>query len=326
MSESSVGEAIVGQVMAEMLATGRSLSSSVEASDIRNRARGSIRPRIDPKLVFAFAAVTIVVVGLVVAGPFRSTRSTPPTEHKFGTPAGWVAYSAYGVQLSVPRGWSVQAFGECPDGQRIGTLLIGTPRFVANCPEYGSTTSIVSMNVRPDPGSLADSGNQAQAEADAAAAYASDVAGASKGDNLVINGTHVKRSPSGLVWSIPSRGVVLVGSGPKAITIMRTLTAATSRAIPVPGIVNGSAFLIGAPSGPTPLSGPMAVSRILAAPAGAAKFRAIGSMVDGHYSVTLAPGRYGITTSAGTALCLGVRVTVISGRTVTAPRITCNGN
>ena len=69
-------------------------------------------------------------------------------------PSGWVAHSAYGLQIAAPRTWSVQVFGQCPDGSRPGTLFIGTSQFDAFCPEYGADATRVDM-YRTDDGPTA---------------------------------------------------------------------------------------------------------------------------------------------------------------------------
>src|ERR1700722_17591517 len=150
MTESHGDEPRMTAVLADMLATGRAFRAPVTPSEIRLRARWSSLPRVDGKLVGAFAAVVLLVAVLVIAGPLHAKKPAPPAIYKGLAPAGWVAHSVYGLQVSVPRTWSVQTFGVCPDGQRPGTLFLGEPRSLGVlCPGYGLNTPIVSITAPP---------------------------------------------------------------------------------------------------------------------------------------------------------------------------------
>jgi hypothetical protein len=328
VTESHNDETGVSAALADMLATGRTFRAPVMPSEIRMQARWSSLPRVDGKLVGAFAAVVLLVAVVVVAGPLHTKNPSPSAVDQGNAPAGWIPHSVYRLQVSVPKDWSVQPFasGECPDGQKAGTLFIGTPRFIANCPNYGSDTTVVSITAQPIAGMAgSEAGPTAEAH-DAAAAFFADAAMAAKGKTIVIHGLRVKQSLHPLIWSIPSRAVLMTGSGPRALRIMGTLTAATSHAIPAPGMVSGSAYLVGGPSGPLAITASLAITRVAPAPRGANGNVTKGALLDGHYSETLPPGKYHIAISPSTASCPGLTDTVVSGQTVMAPAISCQGD
>ena len=125
-----------------------------------------------------------------------------------------------------PRTWSVQVFGQCPHGGRPGTLFIGTSQFVDLCPSYGADTTQVDMyrsDGRPIP------------------------TGRSQGSTHVVrvHGLSVtsSRTDAGVLWTVPSMHVTITGSGPKALSIMQSLSRATPRASPAVGKVIGSEYL-----------------------------------------------------------------------------------
>jgi hypothetical protein len=329
MTESHHDETGVTVALADMLATGRTFRAPVTASEIRMRARWSSLPRLDGKLVGAFAAVVLLVAVLVIAGPLHTTKASPSAAKKGTSPAGWVAHSVYGLQVSVPKSWSVQTFGGCPDGHRPGTLFLGEPRSLfVNCPAYRSNSSIVSITAQPVAG-LAGAPSSAGSTVmtqDEASAFAASAATAATGKIRVVHGIRVEQSLSGLVWSIPSRAVVIVGQGPRAISIMRTLAAATSSAVPAAGIVDGRAVLAGDPSSPGQITAPIAFTRVDAAHRSADGIVTKGIVLDGQYSETLPAGKYRLTFRTGTASCPDMTETVIAGQTITAPPISCSGS
>ena len=122
--------------MQEMLRFGELPAAPLTGIELRLRSRRSRASRLDVKLLVAAAAVVLLVVLAFTVGPLRSNQHRVATSSpSHGIPHGWATYSAYGLQISVPKSWSVQYFGQCPDGQKPGTLFIGTSQFVDNCPE-----------------------------------------------------------------------------------------------------------------------------------------------------------------------------------------------
>ena len=231
---------------------------------------------------------------LAPRAPSNTPAATP------SVPSGWVAHSAYGLQLAAPRTWSVQVFGQCPDGSRPGTLFIGTPPYAVFCPEYGSTTTQVTMyrsEDRPPPtGRLQGSAHI-----------------------LRVHGLSVtsSRTDAGLLWTIPSMHVTITGSGPNALPIMQSLAPATRRASPAIGKVTGSEYLEALVRHRSP--GPVRVR-----PPSGTPFEV--EAVDGQFSFTGPPGTYVLTGHDGNVSCPPVSVTVHSGESATALPIQCNGD
>lgn len=316
---------VVRAAMSKVLATGRELRPTVTAAALRRRAWRTHFPRIDTKLVGASAAALVLVVMLVVAGPLHSTQAHQPTT-KRTAPRGWVAHSAYGLQVSVPKSWPVQPFGGCPRGNTlfIGTSpFVGTSQFVANCPEFGSGGTTVSMSAKPDPYTASHDGSTAQDNAAALAQYSADVAATRHGKSLMVNGLRViqARTGSDLLWVIPSKGAVLAGSGPAAEKVMRTLVTVTTSASPAPGTIYGTAYLSALVR--VPISGQVTYVRTQPLDRNLVAY-SVG-VLNGNYSATLAPGTYRFTTTDGNAQCSSVSAKVESGRMITAPPIVCQG-
>jgi hypothetical protein len=212
--------------------------------------------------------------------------------------SGWIAHSAYGLQLSVPSSWSVRVFGQCPDGQRPGTLFIGTTQFVDSCPAYGSNTTQVDLY-----------------KADALS-----VVLPRSHRTLRVHGLSVLSSKTGTgnLWIILSRTVIVTGSGPKALSIMETLALATRHATPATGVVNGTEYSESLQQ--LPVSGPVTVT----VPASGKTVTV--DAIDGQFSFSGAPGRYILTGRGGNVACPPVSVTVVSGERINAPPIQCQGD
>jgi hypothetical protein len=211
-------------------------------------------------------------------------------------PRGWVAHSAYGLQLSVPKAWAVTYFRNCPV-RDAGTLLIGTPAYSSFCPEISADANIVTM--QPE---------------ESGAVPASHVR------RFVVHGLVViSYSTGGIVnWAVPSENVVLAATGPQSSAVLNTLSVATSRAQAAPGVLKGSEYLVAVMR--TPVTGLVSVKR-LDAHGPALEVHAY----DGQFSDTIAPGRYLVTGQDGDAPCPARRVSVRSGLTTTSPEIDCQG-
>jgi hypothetical protein len=237
-------------------------------------------------LVLAIVPVTVeqAVVSPAGAATMASTES-------------WVAHSAYGLQISVPKSWKVGYFQNCPESAP-GTLLIGTPLILMNCANY-LLNKITVVYMDPE---------------------RSEGLSNLKGDNrFVFHGLRIESLSGGrLSWYVPSVNVVVTASGPQAQAVLKTLTRATSMAQPAPGMIKGTENV----QGPTtaPVTG--LVSAIeLDAHGPEMQIHAY----DGEYSDLLPPGKYKLTGYDGDAPCAIVAVTVQSGRTTDTPPIVCQG-
>lgn len=218
------------------------------------------------------------------------------------TPQGSIAHSAYGLQLSVPKPWGVAYFQNCPT-RASGTLLIGTPAHLSNCAFIPADANIISMQPRQSGGTVFPG----------------------RSTRLVVHGLGVISYPataasSGITtWVVPSKHVVLTATGPGSSAVLRTLTVATSRAVPAPGVLKGSVYLIALTR--TPITGPISISRLSSHGTGSTTVQAY----DAQFWDTLRPGNYLLTGHAGDAPCPPVSVTIQSGKTTAAPEIECQG-
>jgi hypothetical protein len=299
--DSSDPEERVRSLMADMLETGRAFRAPVRPVDIRRRARWTSFPRIDTKAFVAAAAVIVLVAALVTVGRLHTRASTAT---KQGTaPVGWVAYSAYGLQVSVPRDWSVRYLRTCPATSKPGSLSVGEANVSSNqsC-WYPYPAQLVF--VRPSP-AISVSGVHPR--------------------HIVVNGVHVEivqKNDSATVWYVPSEKVMLRAGGTNSGTLLHTLTTATGGAAPLPGLVEGSAGTAGLATA-QPSTG-QTVRYSMVSNEHQAKSKTTLTN-DGKYAVALSPGTYHFTASAGDAPCPKVTVKVVSGLTTTAPAIVCQG-
>lgn len=229
------------------------------------------------------------LTGVQAAGAARVTGTS--------TPHGWVAHSAYDLQLTVPKSWGVAYFRNCPV-RDAGTLLIGTPAYYSLCTEIPADANIVTM--QPEK---------------------SEVVSASHVKHLVVHGLGVSSySADGVLnWDIPSKNVVLTATGPRSSAVLHTLTVATSQAQAAPGVLKGSEYLVALMR--TPVTGLVSVTRLDGHGPGLEPTHAY----DGQFSVTLPPGTYLLTGQDGDAPCPPVRASVQSGLTTDVPEIDCQG-
>jgi hypothetical protein len=217
------------------------------------------------------------------------------------TPQRSIAHSAYGLQLSIPKPWGVAYFQNCPT-RAAGTLLIGTAAYLSNCAFIPADANIISM--RPRQSGMAFPG---------------------RSKRLVVHGLGVisyattAASSGATTWFVPTKHVVLTASGPGSSAVLRTLTVATSRAVPAPGMLRGSIYLIAQIS--TPVTGQVSISRLSSRGTASTTVQAY----DAQFWDTFRPGNYLLTGHAGDAPCPPVTVTIQSGKTTHAPEIKCQG-
>ncbi len=105
---------------------------------IRNMARGAAA------VVGSFSLVLAACQASGANGSLTEIQADGGRVTGTSTPHGWVAHSAYGLQLSVPKAWAVAYFRDCPVCD-TGTLLIGTPAYSSLCTEIPSDANILTM-------------------------------------------------------------------------------------------------------------------------------------------------------------------------------------
>jgi hypothetical protein len=240
----------------------------------------------------ALGALTLAMAPLAVA-----MTVVRPAGATTASTQSWMAHSAYGLQVSVPKSWKVGYFQNCPESAP-GTLLIGMPLLLMNCANYlANKNTVVDMQPAKSDGQFNIKGNK----------------------RFVLHGLHIESLAGGrLSWYVPSDNTIVTASGPQAGAVLKTLTKATSKAQAAPGMIKGTENV----QGPTtaPVTGLVA----------AIEFDAHGPEMqihayDGEYSDLLPPGKYNLTGHDGDAPCPIVTVTVRSGRTTYTPPIVCQG-
>jgi hypothetical protein len=301
MTITDTDDETVGPDIREMLRFGERPAAPLTGIELRLRSKRSLGSRFDVKVLVAAAAVVILVALAFTAGPLHSSQhraaSPPPVP---GVPHRWATYSAYGLQISVPKSWSVQYFGQCPDGQKPGTLFIGTSQSVDQCPEFGSNTGMVALYETPEPEVMPY--NLAMLPA-------------------AVHGLSVEEdnASSPRYWTVPAHGATLRSSGPGSAAVLRTLAPATPQATPADGIASGTATLAGIPGG-TPVTG-----KVEATDTHTGKQRSV-LVLDGQFWFEGAPGPYRLVLTSGNTPCTITTVTVLAGQRVTAAPIVCQGD
>jgi hypothetical protein len=284
----------VRSALREMSRVGALAPAPLIAAELRTKTRRRSHRVFDAKALVAAAVVIALVVGVFTANHLKSSNQSAGKVHD--SPTAWVAHSAYGLQVSVPQNWTVEVFGQCPDGRTPGTLIIGTSTFVDQCPLYGSKSTQVDMFM------------------------ASQSTFSSQHANVIhVNGVKVLSSSSRTeqYWYVPSKHVVVTGADLKALVIMRTLAPATRQSVPAVGQVNGSEYLETLMQ--LKVTGPITVKRI------GTRHTYTVRAVDGHFSFGGRPGNYLLTGIDGNTPCPSVIATVISGTVTNAPPIKCEG-
>jgi hypothetical protein len=124
-------------------------------------------------------------------------------------PAGWKSYLYEKAEISVPGDWHVGHDTNCPDGQAPGSLLLGFPTVLENCPMIPAGISYVAVTALPT-----------------GSAYRQPPFAPTP---VMINGVPVYQcggSPGSLVWAAPTLGIQLAGEGTDTRTIFYTLRRA----------------------------------------------------------------------------------------------------
>ena len=290
-------DAVSGAIRA-MYLDGERPAAPITAHELRMTGSRS-RLRVGFKLPAAVAAALILIVVLFTATPLRHRGHLSTAGSTNPAPAGWITYSAYGIQLSVPKSWAVSYFPGCPvSATGPGLLTIAPSHAGIGCP---------APLHRP------------------AAEVTLDTYSGAVGDvlqrPLTINGIPVIAVALGdrtsTQWMIPSAHATLEGKGPGAMSVLQTLSRAKGKAVVVPGMGVGTETLNALHS--VPVVGPVKVKS-----SKTGKTTIVKSL-NGQFSFTGPPGRYTLTGSAGNAPCAPVSATLASGEYATVPPIICQG-
>ena len=159
----------------------------------------SVRAR---NVVWVMLALSVAPV-LVAACSSSTTASSSTT---VSIPSGWKIHTYGKMAIATPGSWAVKQENNCPDPAAPGTLHLGLPAVDISCPV--SPPSIGSVVVWP-----LNSGTSTKGES-------------SSQKPVTINGVPVNveiGSATLAVWTVPSLGVQITGTGPNSIRVMRTL-------------------------------------------------------------------------------------------------------
>jgi hypothetical protein len=155
--------------------------------------------------------VITMVTSVALAGCGRSapigsgTIPTSPSTTLAG-PREWKTATYGKVAISVPMSWVVEHDTNCPDAQAPGTILLGFPKVLENCPALPASISYVAVVTLP-PG----------------ASHGPPSGGFAPKS---INGVPVypgSRLDGSYDWAVPSLEVEVSGTGQDADRILRTL-------------------------------------------------------------------------------------------------------
>jgi hypothetical protein len=246
----------------------------------RTRGRAIFGP------VGCVSLIVALAMGLGTANRAAASASQGPKAH-----------SAYGLQLSVPKSWTVSYFQNCTDGGP-GTLLIGTPLHLDFCPNYPPNPNVVTM--QPEK---------------------SEAVIGSHERHFHFHGLPiVSYSVGGLTnWDVSSKNVVITAEGPKSLRVLQSLRRATSRVDPAPGYLTGTQYVEAQIQ--APVTGPVSVARLDARGSTPSVVQAF----DGQFSGLFSPGEYRLTGHIGNTECPSVTAIVQSGRVTDARTIYCQG-
>jgi len=174
---------------------------------------GGTAVRWSTRLLRLFATVLVAsILGMALAAcsgstPSSSSAGTSSTpKSTVPVPAGWKSYTYEKAEISVPSDWYVGHNTNCPDGQAPGSLLLGFPKVLENCPMIPTGISYVAVTSLP----TGDGYRQPP--------FAPTP--------VMVNGVPIYEgggSPGSLVWAAPSLGVQVAGEGPDTRTILHTL-------------------------------------------------------------------------------------------------------
>jgi hypothetical protein len=288
-----IDDSFIREAIRAMYLDGEHQAPPITAHELRMKGIRS-RHRIGFKLPVAVAAAVVLVVALFAA-PLRHHAQPSLSSTGGRVPKGWLAHSAYGLQISVPTSWRVSYFPGCSYAERPGVLAIGLSDLAYSCPEFEGHGALVSLYE----GSAGVSNPTPKA--------------------MSVNGIRLwSTTYDGTIsWYIPSAHVYVSGRGPGSATVLHTLSRATSHASKAPGVGRGSAYLETVTQ--VPISGTATVRNLESGRATIVQF------ANGQFTFEGAPGSYRVTVSSGSAPCAPISASIASGTYTTWPPIRCQG-
>jgi hypothetical protein len=290
----TIDDGFAREAIRAMYLNGELQPPPVTAHELRMTGNRS-RLRIGFKLPVAVAAAVALIV-VLFAVPLRHQGHSSASTTTARTPRGWLAHSAYGLQISAPRSWSVSYFPGCSLAQRPGALAIGQSDVAYFCPSSAGPGTVVSLYEGPVP-----------------QVWASVPKAISVNDVHILAATNNRET----TWYVPSAHVYVSGTGPGSSEVLHTLGKATPNAAKAPGVGKGSAYLEALLQ--VPISGTATVKNLASGRLTTVQF------ANGQFTYEGAPGLYTVTVSSGNTPCAPVSASIASGRYTTWPPIKCQG-
>jgi hypothetical protein len=149
---------------------------------------------------------TVALAGCGRSVPIRSGPIPTSSSATFAVPQGWKTETDGNVAVSVPSSRVVEHDTNCPVGQAPGTILLGFPKVLENCPALPASISYVAVITLPIGTSHGPPSGGFAPKA--------------------INGVPVypgSRLAGSYDWAVPSLGVEVSGTGQDADRILHTL-------------------------------------------------------------------------------------------------------
>jgi len=145
-----------------------------------------------------------LLVGLASLALAISACGGGSTLPSASVPQGWTTYTYGKAAISVPSSWEVKHDTNCPNTNAPGSLLLGYPKGgPEHCPSYSVVNYVAVIGIT-----------------------AGSVSGSATQKPRMVNGVPVFvgfGSPSTIVWTAPSLGVEIIGTGSDANRILHTL-------------------------------------------------------------------------------------------------------
>jgi len=150
------------------------------------------------------AGVIGLLVGLASLALTISACGGGSTLPSVSVPQGWTSYTYGKAAISVPSSWEVKHDTNCPNTNAPGALLLGYPKGgPEHCPAYSVVNYVAIFDIP-----------------------AGSVSGSASQKPTMVNRVPVFvgfGSSSTIVWTAPSLGVEIIGTGSDANRILHTL-------------------------------------------------------------------------------------------------------
>lgn len=188
----------------------------VGRSQARSRSVGNVRAggaknrwQLGPAVVLLLLVIILAACGGSTTTATSHASSSSFTTTTVSVPAGWTTYTYGAAAISVPSTWAVEHNTNCPDGQAVGTLLLGIPKVLESCPAFPASATYVAVSTPSTTSSSSTSLGEKP---------------------TIVNGIPVYLgfgSPSSIEWSVPAIGVQIYGTGAGVEAVLNTLHRAS---------------------------------------------------------------------------------------------------